>query len=310
MISVYPSLPSTKIAFKPPNLPQNSSKGPLKTPKTPTIDFSSVLKTLSNKPSYSPKNPSSSPFTKQHYTSQASTSTLIQQARAKLELSQLPQDTPLADLLPCKLASGHLQMSNSGIGCNGVLGKWLREVRVERVDGEVYEEVDQVKGWGSKGLVARKVFKKKRGVVKFVLNRKKKDAEEEKSAVDRKLEGRLRVLWERIDKDKGENRIKQANIRQVVGEDEDQNPFEVNNWDEEISEGSITDSERYRQIDLSALMESASSRSRQPSDEDESEAYPQTPETFRKEMPGKIINPSDGSLVMMQESDTFNEMIE
>ena len=73
---------------------------------------------------------------------------------------------------------------------------------------------------------------------------------------------------------------------------------------ENIELNSSLDSESQREVNLSALMQSASSESRNASEEGSS-PHPLTPDSFKKDNCKRLINGSDDSLVLMQESDTF-----
>ena len=77
-------------------------------------------------------------------------------------------------------------------------------------------------------------------------------------------------------------------------------PFEIKD-DITSSIESITS----RDVDLNALMQSASSQSREPSEEQQSRRLDDTPISFKKDLSSKVIGLSDESLVLMKESDSI-----
>ena len=76
-------------------------------------------------------------------------------------------------------------------------------------------------------------------------------------------------------------------------------------WRDETS--SNIDSVSSRNVNLSALMQSASSQSREPSEDQRSRKLDETPLSFKKDLSSKRLMNNDDSLVLMLESDSLHQ---
>ncbi|CAI2363352.1 unnamed protein product [Moneuplotes crassus] len=286
-----------------------------------------------------------SPFNKKHDTSQVSQTGFASMVEAKLNLTNMIQNSAtIEDLLNMPSEGSYLQCNASKN--SPIRKKSPKEVKILQVSEEIdlYQETNLGKRKSSNGknLTVKKVFKKK-DAVRYILNRK--DNSQHKLGIrdmsktptlDAKRYNNqfgssqfsfnpIRVANQyRIPSEKSQ--IEHTKIENSQPKEEAKIPQYVINYDKIRYEDSIHDPQisnieyessyfmnkslresldQTQQINLSDIANSVSSRSRRVSPENLPESQSKFPKFSSPKKPNeryKLIDPTDDSLVVLQES--------
>ncbi|CAI2363752.1 unnamed protein product [Moneuplotes crassus] len=286
-----------------------------------------------------------SPFNKKHDTSQISENEFASFVEAKLNLTSMVQNSKtIEDMVKTPRNGSYLQCSASKD--SPMRKKSPKEIKIVQVPEEtdLYQETNLVKGRApnSKNFIVNKIFKKKKNAIKYILKRKEntqnkpiinrlnkppltlEEAEDKQNELSKFTFNPKQDQSSALDSQIGYIRVENPDQKEEIKRspkllNNDRSSYtnfieepQVSNIQFEpcnyINDSCSDSSEKIKDVNLSDLMHSVSSQSREGSPEScfESRAkYDDSPTPVKPNERYRFINPSDESLVVLQESESF-----